>query len=78
VFFFVKKYFLEGYTDEDSIFQMQASQAANCGRSVQMLVVLALMLCTALTARAQNTSASLRGTVTDVQGADRSCLVTSP
>src|SRR5258708_4247623 len=34
-----------------------------------MLVVLALMLCTAFTARAQNTSASLRGTVTDVQGA---------
>jgi len=34
-----------------------------------MLVVLALILCTAFTARAQNTSASLRGTVTDVQGA---------
>ncbi len=34
-----------------------------------MFVVLALILCTATTARAQNTSASLRGTVTDVQGA---------
>ena len=34
-----------------------------------MLVVLALILCTAFTARAQNTSASVRGTVTDVQGA---------
>ena len=34
-----------------------------------MLVVLALILSTAFTARAQNTSASLRGTVTDVQGA---------
>jgi len=36
---------------------------------ISMLVVLALILCTAFTARAQNTSASLRGTVTDVQGA---------
>jgi hypothetical protein len=34
-----------------------------------MLGVLALILCTGFTARAQNTSASLRGTVTDVQGA---------
>lgn len=34
-----------------------------------MLAVLALILCTAFTARAQNTTASLRGTVTDVQGA---------
>ena len=33
-----------------------------------MLVVLALILCTAFTARSQNTSASLRGTVTDKQG----------
>ncbi len=36
---------------------------------ISMLVVLALILCTAFTARAQNTTASLRGTVTDVQGA---------
>jgi hypothetical protein len=35
---------------------------------ISMLVVLALILCTAFTARAQNTSASLRGTVTDTQG----------
>jgi len=34
-----------------------------------LLAVLALALCTAFTARAQNTTASIRGTVTDEQGA---------
>jgi hypothetical protein len=50
-------------------------QFSNANKSIgrflpmsSMLVVLALMVCTAVTARAQNTSASLRGTVTDPQG----------
>jgi hypothetical protein len=51
-------------------------QFSNANKSIgklqpirSMLVVLALILCTAFTARAQNTSASVRGTVTDTQGA---------
>ena len=51
-------------------------QISNANKSIgklmpisSMLVVLALILCTAFTARAQNTSASVRGTVTDTQGA---------
>ena len=48
---------------------MQIGQSAALRLIRSMLVVLALILCTAFTARAQNTSASLGGTVTDVQGA---------
>jgi Carboxypeptidase regulatory-like domain/TonB-dependent Receptor Plug Domain len=51
-------------------------QFSNANKSIgklrpisSMLVALALILCTASTARAQNTTASVRGTVTDVQGA---------
>jgi hypothetical protein len=46
-----------------------ANKSIGVSRPVSsVLVVLALILCTAFTARAQNTSASLRGAVTDTQG----------
>jgi hypothetical protein len=50
-------------------------QFSNANKSIgnflpisSLLLVLVLILCTAFTAHAQNTSASLRGTVTDTQG----------
>src|SRR5882724_1148608 len=47
-----------------------ANQSIGKSRVISSLpVLLALILCTAFTARAQNITASIRGTVTDEQGA---------
>jgi len=50
-------------------FSNTKKSSSNLRVVVALFAVLALALCTAFTARAQNTTASIRGTITDEQGA---------
>src|SRR5712664_3503636 len=65
---FLRKYLLEG--KRMKIRFLNVNESICKSRVIfSLLVVLALILGTSLAARAQNTSASIRGTVTDEQGA---------
>src|SRR5258706_4610301 len=50
-------------------FSNTKESSGNLRAVIALFAVLALALCTAFTARAQNTTASIRGTVMDEQGA---------
>src|SRR5260370_33512787 len=68
LFSFRRKYFLEGKRMKTRF--LNVNESISKSRVIfALLVVLALILCTSLAARAQNTSASIRGTATDEQGA---------
>src|ERR1700687_864620 len=65
---FSREYLLEGKRMKIRFLNTKES-FGNLRAVVSLLAVLALALCTAFTARAQNTTASVRGTVMDEQGA---------
>src|SRR5260370_40397755 len=67
LFSFRRKYFLEGKRMKTRF--LNVNESISKSRVIfALLVVLALILCTSLAARAQNITASIRGTVTDEQG----------